>query len=98
MAKKSKVKNLVFVCPECGSNKLGQTQNVLTCYPVISIPNNGNLEYNSKEAVAIDSTILGHQCWNCSYELYDENWNPITDTIDIPAWIKKNCPQPKVKK
>jgi hypothetical protein len=99
MSKKEtkEVKELVFVCPECGGNKLGQTQNVLTCYPVVSIPDDGDLGYDSQRAVAIDGTTLGHNCWNCNYELTDKQGNPITDVLKIPAWIKENCLQTKEK-
>jgi predicted RNA-binding Zn-ribbon protein involved in translation (DUF1610 family) len=93
---KNRNKGLTFTCPECGGHELGSLENVLTNYRIISIPANGDLEYDTKSPLTGDSTLLGYECRNCGFELTDENGNPITDCLQVPKWIKKN--QSKKKK
>jgi len=87
-----KIKKLKFVCPECGSNRLGQVQAVPTIYPVSVIDPDGDFDYNLQDAkdVGGDVETLSHECMDCSFIIANGH-GPIIDTKKVADWIKKNC-------
>ena len=82
---------LTFTCPECGKHELGSVEEVMMTYPIIRIPDDGDLDYNYDNAEAGDGQLLCYQCLNCGYELEDEKGNTITDCLKVPEWIKTHC-------
>jgi predicted RNA-binding Zn-ribbon protein involved in translation (DUF1610 family) len=83
-------KELAFTCPECGKHQLGSVEQEIATYPVVIIPENGDLEYGDRDSLAGDSQVLAYQCMDCGYELLDNQGNPITDCLMVPQWVKKH--------
>ena len=82
------MKELIFVCPECGSNELGSIENVLTTYPVFIIKEDGDLDYGPPSTH--DSTVIAYECLDCGYQLTKDNGVLITDCLEVPKWVEKN--------
>ena len=40
------METLIFTCPKCGKNELGSVEQVVLTYPVKSIPEDGDLDYD----------------------------------------------------
>ena len=81
------MKELIFQCPECGSNELRSVENVLTTYPITSIKEDGDLDYGSPDTH--DSVVIAYEC-NCGYQLENDDGSIITDCFEVYKWIEKN--------
>jgi len=88
--KVEEIETLKFICPQCGSNELGSIENVLTTYPIIEIPEDGNLNYG--DSITHDSEILAYECMECGFQL-QKNGITITDCMKVGKWVKRNCSQ-----
>jgi rubredoxin len=84
---------ITFVCPDCGNTVLGAVEQVFLTVPVISIFENGNINYDYNSQTTGDGHLLCYKCLFCGYELQDEDGNNITDCLKIVEWIKKHCPE-----
>lgn len=82
-------KKFDFKCPECSGEILNQIQNVITNYPVSSVPICGNVELVYDEPTLGDGEVIGYQCGHCSYEL-ESSGNPIVEPEDLIIWIIEN--------
>lgn len=70
-------KEIEFNCPKCGGNILGELQNVMTTYNVISISEKG-LDYDHCNPTTNgDAESIGYSCIDCGYELRDKEGNPV---------------------
>jgi len=84
---KSKNKNLIFTCPECGEHRLECVlEGVHTCV-VTSMPDSGNFEYGNIES---EADVLYWQCIGCGFVLKNKQGDNITANEDVVKWIKKN--------
>ena len=77
------------------SRKLGSVENVLTTFPILNIPLDGDFEYDYENRSTSDSLVLAYQCLHCGFELEDENGNTIHDCLDVIEWIKKHTSEKK---
>ncbi len=90
------MKELKFTCPRCGKHELGSVEQVLMTYPIKKINVDGDLDYDTDNPTAGDSQVLSYQCLHCGFELkHSEEGHEITDCMDVPKWVEKNCPQEK---
>ena len=96
MSEVEKVKVWKFTCPECGRHKLGQVNLVIVTYPVIRIPDGGDLDYDLANTENGDGEVTAHQCMDCGYELKN-NGLDIVDVDKAEDWVRDNCPQDEVK-
>ena len=86
---------LKFTCPNCGKHELGSVEDVILTYPIITINDNGNFEYDTDNPSAGDGQVLSYQCMNCGYELEDEQGNAIQDCESAVEWLKDNMTNKK---
>lgn len=84
-----KMKKAKFICPDCGSENLGQLQNVMTTYRITNIPEDGNLDYDHCNPQTGDGEVLSHQCMDCGYELRDKDGNVVDDCLKVYEAVKK---------
>jgi len=84
---------VIFQCPECGSNKLGSIENVLTTRVITSIREDGDHNYNSPETDNIE--VIAYKCTNCGYQLKEDNGSAIVDCLKVYKWVEKNSSIPE---
>ena len=79
---------LQFTCPNCGKHELGSVEQVILTYPIITINDNGDFDYDTDNPTAGDGQVLSYQCMNCGYELENEQGNAIQDCESAVEWLK----------
>lgn len=81
--------SITFTCPDCGGHNLVQLQNVMTSYRVSSITKDGLGYDHCNPSTTGEAQVLSHHCHDCSYELADENGNPIDDVEKVFATVER---------
>jgi hypothetical protein len=87
------VKELKFICPECGENILVSVEKMICTIPVTNIRSDGYLDYEVMEIDNVHSEIICYACKCCSFEIVSENNFPITNCKKLAEWVEKNCSQ-----
>ena len=85
MAKK--VKELKFVCPECGCEKLECVEvRVIAVSTITSISVDGDFEYGKPDLS--DGSVSHYECFGCGCTLKDKEDYDITSNDEVIKWIK----------
>lgn len=82
--------NYIFTCPECNHHELGSVEQVILTYPIVKIPDDGDLDYDTDNPTAGDGHVLAYQCMNCGFELKDEKGITIQNCSEVVKWVKNN--------
>jgi len=81
---------LLFTCPDCGKHELGSVEEIIMTYPIISIKEDGDFDYDTDNPTSGDGQVLSYQCMNCGYELKDEHGFEIQNCESAAEWIKEH--------
>lgn len=83
------MKNLKFICPECGSKILECVENGTFTSVIKNISDDGDFDY--APILANESDVQFFQCTYCNFIVMDDNGEKITNNEDLIKWIKENC-------
>ena len=84
--------DLVFICPQCGSDRLYAVQEEITGYTEIdSVDADGGICYGRQD---FDDSDLEddalYQCCSCGYELENEKGRPVIGEYELVEWLENN--------
>ena len=85
------VKELIFTCPECGSNRLTLVETGITAYSrILLISSEGWITYDDPDIECAYAEIASYQCALCKYELEDDYGVEILNEEELVEWLRNN--------
>jgi predicted RNA-binding Zn-ribbon protein involved in translation (DUF1610 family) len=83
---------LTFRCPHCKSTKLEEVMSDVTVVSeIVKIREDGDLDYG--EQINDGGEVAQYQCVKCGFFVGEGEFGPVTDCVELAAWVKKNCSQ-----
>jgi hypothetical protein len=90
--RKKMVKQIRFVCPECGCRRAECVEvNATVTSVILSIVKEG--DFNFHAPIIGDSDIDGFGCAECNFQAQNQDGELITDNKEFAQWCLDNCQQ-----